>query len=470
MLYFQAFEFFGHNMELSKHVMSYLLPQDLHSAATTSKDMLKWLTMDMVVRSLLYNGTRPYDSVKALYPHMVKRSIYPMSPIRVLMICIAKRCEHCPDTKDPQLTNCVRQNFGVRACWDCLNDKHPDQPILDGNPPSQPIISKFWRLRESPGQDGYFHNQYYLAHRTKLYRLFSHPRILAYPYGIRFHSLVNGAFIPIHDEPDGSYVSHDRWELMWNKTQFDAFGDRTGPIFTRSMINDVIEYMTDEGNDEEIDTFLDEILPMPDNISDYESFTTAYESHVDNADRQEQQRLVDNAEKKFQNHRSKIDLAVKGIGDIIWHFNERQIIKWNKEHYQIKFRRVSYTSQSRSFVRALLLYEEIHYENAKWVLTYDTGNLKLDKKIHSILGPFLSKPVLLTEEEAKRLANSLYMHCRSEVFIKSNTKIYAINPWNHRVTIRTDYQIDRNSRANRYRRRNYKRYSYWKDTSMERRV
>ncbi|MCP4748315.1 MAG: F-box protein, partial [Desulfobacteraceae bacterium] len=235
LILFQASSIFGLNVDISRIIMSYLPPESLLNTAKCSKTLMDCLDMDMVVGSCLLSGKYYYKSIRALLPHMEKRSIYPLAPVRVLMMCCGTKCEFCRNGK----TQAVRCIFGIKICWYCLQGDN-----LNPFKYKRVFTTKFNKLQRSPLQDGFFRNQFYLAQRDTLLKIFYHPRILAYPYGERYFSMDNDRFMsPTNYAVFFSQVSFNRYEVMWTGPTQDSFGNMTGTAFNRTMLKNSVQFI-----------------------------------------------------------------------------------------------------------------------------------------------------------------------------------------------------------------------------------
>ena len=81
-----------------------------------------------------------------------------------------------------------------------------------------------------------------------------------------------------------------------------------------------------------------------------------------------------------------VEKAVKMILLIISEFNVQNISEWNKNTGHMFLKRYSDETQSKTFRSVLLLYQEVHFLSANWVITYQTHNLTLIRSMHKLLG------------------------------------------------------------------------------------
>ena len=235
-----------------------------------------------------------------------------------------------------------------------------------------------------------------------LYKIFEHPKVLAYPYGSRYLQRgIDNELIPLlhnawGNEPGlanrqlGPIVeSQDRFEIMWARTHVNSFGDPEGPRVTRSILHDIVDYLKSDEN-HTIDGYLDEKIHWTVNDRDYDEFISSYEEQIEQAENLQEQRREDLKIKSALRRFNKIDSAMKLIDKIIRHMNKTNIKRWTKEmndnqdmsenHQESDFMRwsgIRPIADSKRLrlvmIRALLMYREIPYEKGTWLLTYDTG-------------------------------------------------------------------------------------------------
>jgi hypothetical protein len=106
------------------------------------------------------------------------------------------------------------------------------------------------------GNSSIYHvKQYYFAHREILFHIWNHPRVLAYPGGVRYLRVsefgemepISGNMQDIGYDKD-QILSRDEYEIMWKHPNVDSFGDPIGPIFTASALRDLVEYLKQPNN------------------------------------------------------------------------------------------------------------------------------------------------------------------------------------------------------------------------------
>lgn len=457
-------------MDVSQRIMRFLPPQDLLNFVKSSKRMLEHLTMDIAVMSSLFYGKHPYQSAKNLHPHMLKRSIYPLNALRVLMILAGSTCEFCRFyyNNEKNKTTCVRPNFGTKICWYCVKGEAKSGMILCGRDNIPPMTSAFYKLIAYPYKPEYYLNQFYIANRDILYKIFEHPRVLSYPYGVRFFSYdeEEGVMTPANN---GEFISYDQMEIMWKKETKDGFGNMTGPLLPRSKLNELVKYMkTTDGSNEDIDHFLDNKIRNPPSVQDYQPFLDAYDRYIQRATEREESRKRIQASKKHIRHYKKIEMAVDMMSLIISEFTIENISKWNNETGRVFLRRYSKELQAEAFTRLLLLYEEAPFLAAEYFIKFRSGNASLDVSLHDVLGKYLKKPSMFKEEMAEQTAHLLYKKCRFELMKRCNSMIYNDNGRLDRCRVRTDFPTGTVYTGARRRSLRRNRFEPWTDTSAKR--
>ena len=486
--------------------MEFSQPKDLHNIVQCNKLLFKLLSTSMVVKNILRSEGRGFQSMKNLYPLMKKNAIYPLKPFRLLTLCIGKKCEYCGNiTHDKALfenkgisvgeTRFVRGNFGSLICWACLKyerDRYHDAPPKCKRFTN--LTSKFEKIKWNCSCDTYrykmFYNNIYLSSRMILYKIFEHPKVLAYPYGSRYLQRgIDNELIPLlhnawGNEPGlanrqlGPIVeSQDRFEIMWARTHVNSFGDPEGPRVTRSILHDIVDYLKSDEN-HTIDGYLDEKIHWTVNDRDYDEFISSYEEQIEQAENLQEQRREDLKIKSALRRFNKIDSAMKLIDKIIRHMNKTNIKRWTKEmndnqdmsenHQESDFMRwsgIRPIADSKRLrlvmIRALLMYREIPYEKGTWLLTYDTGTPKLDRTIHQALEPHLRNPKTLLPFESRNLAKKVFFQCKKIITLEKCKGLYTYH-WGIRRSFQERYR-------NEYQPiRTIQPSIEWKDTSENR--
>ena len=261
---------------------------------------------------------------------------------------------------------------------------------------------------------------------------------------------------------DADHISSlDEYEIMWKHPEVDSFGHPIGPIFTASLLGDLVTYLR-QPNNNGIDFFIDRLIQNPSTPETYESFISCYESCIDRADRKEREKKEDNAAIANLSRYRKIDLAMKAVHQIVVQTSVTNIREWIRKETSSVQRSDSYYEAQRCMMhRLLLLYHEIPYLRGKWYLTYDTGYPPLDKQIHSILGSLLKDPQALSHSEAREYGKSLFLACRDLVHYNQVPGLWS----------EADQEQLREGFGDRYRReyiRTRSSFSPWTDTSGNR--
>ncbi|KAJ3333975.1 hypothetical protein HDU76_000107 [Blyttiomyces sp. JEL0837] len=104
---------------------SYLAPQELLKVVSTCRELRGSLTYSAVIQSILFtadnNKTRKacVSSLKSMIDLLRQGKIWKPSPLRLLRVCIGRRCECGIACKGVGNVPQVRPEFGIAYCWDC---------------------------------------------------------------------------------------------------------------------------------------------------------------------------------------------------------------------------------------------------------------------------------------------------------------------------------------------------------------
>jgi hypothetical protein len=107
-------------------IMSFLATRELFNLVFLSPFLMQRLTTEMVVRAALFKGGRAKKSFEELYRLIVRRAIHPPSPLRLLRIACATKCEVCLNTVVYRFNNkvkFVRKGFAINSCWRCTTKR-----------------------------------------------------------------------------------------------------------------------------------------------------------------------------------------------------------------------------------------------------------------------------------------------------------------------------------------------------------
>ena len=465
--------------------MSFLPPKELLSTASCNHLLLALITTDLVVRSLLYSGGNEMQSMKNVYRQYAKRAIHSMSPMRLLSLCTGTKCEWCNENSashdkfvEAGISTCrttrVRPHFPSRVCWACLQHSRIRRSISS---PNRAIYSRLTKpVYKVRGEEL---NQYYVDNRQLLFEIWSHERVLAYPYGLRYLDDHEGSLIPVGDmyEAQNPVDSKDAFELMWSEPTLDSYGNPTGPIMTASLLQDLVSYLNKiddlslgrrewkEQVSRGIDYFLDHLVTYTSSPTSYIPIIRAYENCIEDAEHVVQERKLNAIAQENIKRFNKIDLAMKGIDALIKETSKGNIMKWLEEISRVNRPATYFTTQCEVMTRVLLLYREIPYKKGTWVLTYDTGCPTLNRALHKVLGDFLKNPRALSSSEARQLAKTVYKRSRDILTMDLVEGVYSDR----------SNTIIRQGFSARYRRE-YRpspialsKFPEWKDTSANRR-
>ena len=409
---------FGYDDYISSCIMEYLGPSDLLNTARCNKKLYGLLDTRLVVRTVMYTGGNTMRSMTTLYPLMKKRAIQSMTPFRLLSSCTGCKCEYCGDktvyTGSPGRTLFVRGSFGTKICWDCLRNETRRRTLTS---PHTPIVTsatkRIFKYDIRRERDGGHINPYYRRHRETLLQIFSHSRVLAYPYGNRPLDRINGELVPVEFEHMAQDPVHskDAYEIMWTEPHIDCFGNRTGPIVGAIHIPDLVMYLEMEGNFG-IDYFIDNHIPSTSSKQSYDAFVESYEEVEEKAQEMAKERRLNAIANANVTRFKLIDNAMHGIHLILERMSISNIKIWTAEISTEPKPDCYWITQCNIMTRTLLLYREIPYCRGKWVLTYDTGCEMLNYRIHQILGDYLTKPSIMSMSQARKFAKLLYVQCR----------------------------------------------------------
>lgn len=245
-------------------------PRDLYNVAMINKVTMQALTTRMVVRCAMFGGTRQYKCMQMLQKLMVKHSIYPPTPLRLVRLVNGKRCEFCNNesprgqnnlhryfntskaircgpfriTENPKPRQ-IRGSLGLFACYPCMTQvRH--QSISGGW--SYPCLTRRWhKLFLSASLDHRVHTkQTWSVNRELMHRIFSHPRVLAYPYQVRRFDtlgLRNDRINSLLGDQAGDIFPRDRTEIMQSCSLRDASGDLIGSLINHDNLRDLQQYL-----------------------------------------------------------------------------------------------------------------------------------------------------------------------------------------------------------------------------------
>ena len=190
--------------------MSFLGSKELLNVARCNRLLFHQITPDVVVRSLLYSGGNEMQSMKNVYRHLKTRAIHSMTAFRTLTLCTGYKCEFCDKNTETDIfnetgisagrTNRVRPQFAVKACWACLGHSRTHRTATS---PKRTISSSLTIPWHKVDDD--ILNLYYIDNSRVLFDIWSHPRVLAYPYGLRWFDNVDGDLIPVGESHEADF-------------------------------------------------------------------------------------------------------------------------------------------------------------------------------------------------------------------------------------------------------------------------
>jgi len=112
-------------------VMDFLAPRDLYRLAFTCKGLTNPVSIPQVVKSALFQGGRPQKTIQDLVPSLLKNEqIHPVSPLRLLRLVNARRCECCNVTgvREDSISR-YRVAFCHRRCLEPCEDTFGELPL-----------------------------------------------------------------------------------------------------------------------------------------------------------------------------------------------------------------------------------------------------------------------------------------------------------------------------------------------------
>lgn len=131
-------------------IFEFIWPLQLLKLVTCSKELMKMITHEQVIQSVMLRGGNSGHSRKTL-EYIIelsrKGSIWPPSPLRLLALCCGKHCEKkgCKT----RVYN-VRPMYGVFYCWSCL--LMSTQEVENGLVTRNPLFPLLVHPRTAKGQ------------------------------------------------------------------------------------------------------------------------------------------------------------------------------------------------------------------------------------------------------------------------------------------------------------------------------
>lgn len=439
---------FGYCSDLSRRVLEYINDiEDLSALSMTNMCLRRCITLRMVVSCAILKGGYPLRSIQNLAPLISRRAIYVPKPLRLLRMVLPGPCEFCgnkpqfvpnieqvlvpkhvktnliPDyfgtrfkfrlpkrdwfgptenlSSKPRI---VRPTFGVKGCFTCMRDRR--RVKYNGRWVSFRLNARFDRLmtRYRGRKILHYVNAYYEAHKSTLYQIFCHPRVLAYPGGYRF----------IEEFAEGRYrtttnwrntiSSEDRHEIMWNDTIMDDTGNPIGPLFTRKMLPGLVSYLN-QPNNRGIDHYIDTKAQDVSTVGEYEEFMRAHDTYIEVGTNKQSQITTRRQNQVFHTSMLKINNAMEALSKIIECMNvktifnirrNRHVRRHNQRHWVMHVMR-----------RMLLCYREC-YEPRRHCLQFDTGSMRVDQYLHNHLWRLFRDPKSIDRKLALRYANDIF--------------------------------------------------------------
>ena len=428
---------FGYDRNISLLIMNYIGDiKTLFAVSKVNKLLRETIDEEMVIKCAMYNGGRPFESIRNIYRFMKSKSGYIASPLRLLRLCNGKRCEFCNNTETNDICEfrgkdvsnirpaVVRPHMNVFACIACLT-AHRNSNISQ-NWGYDCLTRKFERKIWSDHKQSFFENGYYLAYREILYKIFSHPRVTSYPYGKRWvymdnDGVIQNAFGVAHFE------ATDRYELQFACAHIDACGEAIGPLFNRAMLPSLVSYLQ-KSNNRGIDYFLEHMIPNAPKVTDYNNFVNTYEKHIELAidfkKKKDEKILANRVYRRYV----WVEHVVRAIGEIVSYIRPSVLSKEFEEYARINSKeRGNVNRSSLSYkhkwgrdidkqqvfsmvIRTVLCYYEATEITLKRPVSYCTGSSEINHILNKTLQPLYKDPIRVigSRSIAKRIAKTLF--------------------------------------------------------------
>lgn len=426
---------------------------------TSSNELTRMLSYDIVFGSMYAYSRSCWTSLKRLNKLVQTRGVWPISPVRTLRLLCGKRCEFClnqenatspysSQTDTNPIPRLIRPGWPVFCCWPCLSERRIYQvsnPKVGWPGVSIRNITRQWaKLFYHPEHDKFYHKQFYLAHREILFRIFNHPRILAYPNGFRHHDIETGQ--PLSERGSNSTCSRDEYEIMWN-TPLVKGGECIGGLMSADLIQPLVEYLKSPNN-LGIDHFLLNMIPNAPSLEDYSPFLEAFEAIRLKAEFHEQHQDVSIRTKNDLARYHKIENAIESLflveSTITSTLVDASCAAYSSELWNI-----------RDFQRIILCYQEEHNLSLRHPLTWDTGDVRLNRALTDLFAPLLRAPTRVDINDLEEYATSFLSICIDHLNRSNEWENNAVfdEHGQRRTTFGVNYRLLINPRGWRIRRR-----------------
>ena len=274
-------------------IMSFLAPRELFNLVFLSPFLMEHLTTEIVVRAALFRGGRAKKSFEELYRLIVQRSIHPPSPLRLLRIACATKCEVCLNTVVYRFNNkvkYVRKGFAINCCWRCATKRRKSKAFRKDSfeYTNHPRVynSILDCVRTSSKQYGWREAAIgtWAYERARSRRLDLNRRIFTRIDG---NTQISSMVLEIQD----------KLNYMWRTPLCDRMGEKIGPLVTYDDVGNMAQHLIDhvrendigELNDramvEFVESHIIDVMGAPSKADErYTNFVKAYESTIVHAE------------------------------------------------------------------------------------------------------------------------------------------------------------------------------------------
>jgi hypothetical protein len=276
-------------------IMTFLLPQELFNLVFLSPLLMGHVTTEMVVRAALFRGGRAKKSFEELYRLIVQRAIHPPSPIRLLRIACATKCEVCLNTVVYRFNNkvkFVRKGFAINCCWRCVTKRRKSKAFrkdsieYENHPRVYNAILDC--IRTSAKLYGW---------RKAVTGTWSYERARSRRLDITRRRIT--LFDPNTQMDNPVLQIRDLLNYMWRTPFCDRTGERIGPLVTYddvgSMAQHLIEHINEQNIEEEsdkeramadlVESYIINVIEAPSKSDErYTEFVRSYESTIVHAE------------------------------------------------------------------------------------------------------------------------------------------------------------------------------------------
>lgn len=226
------------DMECFKQVMNFCDPASLQALSHTCKELRKYLSTELVVKSCMLAGGYTLEFMKIVQKECESASIYPMSPSGLLAAALARECSLCGDS-----IHHMRKDLLIPICYSCVKSSGTIESISSEEPGfiSSPLV----------GMSVYHHervNKNWYGYRNAR-SLWTLQMRLAEKVNIGNYATVANRNNQ-DDLRDVAFIEGRRMQVLKikdkvaylnRKNWIDGSGNKFGKIFTPSMLRSVIE-------------------------------------------------------------------------------------------------------------------------------------------------------------------------------------------------------------------------------------